>query len=617
MVPRWNEMRPEEQPIKSTATTSSGFQAAEGNETRSLLTSSVLEGLGLTNEPGAPDTSVTSLIEDVRQGSWRVRMVAVRALGLLGAQAPVPVLVEALRDEEEVVRAAAIQALGLLGEQISLDVFQMALSDSHRFVRAAAVRALAMQGERVPNAWLESSCNDADESVRLAAENALRQRGEQMQIHEQASDRDTREGSVFMEELPREQVRQPYVATTEVMDNSSPHLTVNSRNSPFRGRDSNQPLKIFWQGSNPDLITRNLELDRKPVKQNILLRETLTAELEDLLCKLFYEAGAIVVEPMAAGHSGTGVLKVQPFYPMRGGGQKVVVKFGDVQMIEREYTNYTKYVRFFIGDGHNTAFLASRRTRHLGGIVCSFVGASIDHVQNFGTFYHQQSASEVASVLGRLLHQTCGSWYVNHRSLWPLDLTKDYQRLFRYSSRRIESAISTHLQSLQCKEEQLPKRVKHAGVFKLMNPLPLVAAAQPFVRPTYVCTTHGDLNPYNLFVDSNRHCWLIDFQSTGPGHILRDLAMLDSVVRFQLLLPGEASLEERCAMEEALCSITAFSEVEQLKTRFSTENAALAKSYSTVVYLRTLAQEIMGKNLSNDMSEYYIALLYNALNTLR
>jgi Ternary complex associated domain 9 len=380
---------------------------------------------------------------------------------------------------------------------------------------------------------------------------------------------------------------------------------------------TSRPLKIFWSGSHPELTILHVELDGKPIEQNTSLHKPLAAELEDLLSNLFYKARAIVVESIAAGHSGTRVLKVQPFYPDQGAGQKVVVKFGDARQIEREYTNYTKYVQPFIADGHNTSFLTSRRTRNLGGVVCSFVGTSIDQVQDFGTFYQQQSVSEIASALDQLFHHTCGSWYANRRSLWPRDLTEDYQRLFRYPWKRIEHAISTHLPSLQSKEDQLLRSVKYADTPRLINPLLIMAGAQPFVRPTYVCTTHGDLHPHNFFVDDRGQSWLIDFQSTGPGHILRDLAGLDSAVRFQLLLPGEATLGERFAMEEALCSIKAFSQGEHLKTRFSTENAMLAKAYATVVHLRTLAQGIVGKNLSGDMSEYAIALFYTALNTLR
>ena len=87
-------------------------------------------------------------------------------------------------------------------------------------------------------------------------------------------------------------------------------------------------------------------------------------------------------------------------------------------------------------------------------------------------------------------------------------------------------------------------------------------------------------------MDSTGHVWLIDFQDTGKGHILRDVAILDSVVRFQLLTEQEATLEERLLMEESLCSIERFSQVKDLTNRFSTSNEALAKAYGIVVHLR-------------------------------
>jgi len=135
--------------------------------------------------------------------------------------------------------------------------------------------------------------------------------------------------------------------------------------------------------------------------------------------------------------------------------------------------------------------------------------------------------------------------------------------------------------------------------------------------PAYLRITHGDFKQHNLLVDSTEHVWMIDFQGTGQGHILRDVAMLDSVVRFQLLPAKEATLKERLQMEEALCSIERFSQVEQLTTKFSTANPALTKTYNAVVYLRTLARRLVNQNPNDDMSEYYIALLYNALNTLQ
>jgi translation initiation factor 2B subunit (eIF-2B alpha/beta/delta family) len=117
-------------------------------------------------------------------------------------------------------------------------------------------------------------------------------------------------------------------------------------------------------------------------------------------------------------------------------------------------------------------------------------------------------------------------------------------------------------------------------------------------------------------VDTDGHTWLIDFQSTGRGHILRDVAMLDSTIRFQLLAAEETTLEECLELEETLNSITRFSHVSQLANKLVTQNQALQKAYDTVVHLRTIARKLVAQNSSDDISEYYAALFYNALKAL-
>jgi hypothetical protein len=53
-----------------------------------------------------------------------------------------------------------------------------------------------------------------------------------------------------------------------------------------------------------------------------------------------------------------------------------------------------------------------------------------------------------------------------------------------------------------------------------------------------------------------------------------------------------------------------------LVDKFSTSNQFLAKAYATAVHLRTIARRLVSQNPDDDMSEYFIALLYNALHTL-
>jgi thiamine kinase-like enzyme len=306
---------------------------------------------------------------------------------------------------------------------------------------------------------------------------------------------------------------------------------------------------------------------------------------------------------------------VQTFYSNKGIGREVIVKFGDVGKIQEEYHNFRDYVEPFIGSGRNTAVLEVRRTTHLAGIIYTLLGTSNDQLVDFADFYRRNDVSQIIDALDRLFSETCGTWYANRKQLQLLDLTLDYQGFLGYTPGQLEQVRSKQLKSVRGKQKLLFTSLNGKRTFT--NPL-LVMAGSPLACLTYTCITHGDFNPHNLLVDNTGHIWLIDFQGTGPSHILRDVAMLDSAVRFQLLTADDATLEERLYMEEMLLEgVQHFSQVEQMVSSFSTENQALAKAYATVVHLRSLAHRLVAQNQSDDISEYYIALFYAALNTLQ
>lgn len=398
-------------------------------------------------------------------------------------------------------------------------------------------------------------------------------------------------------------------------DNFSPQIFLESVKQVFAKANINLALNIQWPTTSTiEQVVSNLKVNEKQIARNSLLRKQFSLELEDLFCRLFHEAETVLVQPLTPGWSGAQVLRIQPFFKGRGRWQEVVVKFGEVNKIGKEYANFQQYVRGFLSGGRSTNILALRYTLHLGGIVYSFLGTDNDHLMDFANFYHGIDTHKIRDALNHLFLDTCSNWYANRERTQPLDLAADYQRLLNYSPKKLEKIIAEQLPSVSGRQKLTFHSLHSSRNFT--NPL-LATAGLSFMRITSTCTTHGDFNPHNLLIDHAGFTWLIDFEATEPAHILRDIATLDSAIRFQLLLAQEATLEERLRMEEVLCEAEHFNQMNPLPTSFPTDNQALVKAYTTVTHLRTLAGNLVVQNQHDDIKEYYIALFYNALNTLR
>jgi CheY-like chemotaxis protein len=378
----------------------------------------------------------------------------------------------------------------------------------------------------------------------------------------------------------------------------------------------NLRLAVHWQPvAGPEQVMLNKKFGGARVSRDTPeLAARAGAELDDLLCRLFSEAESLLVQPLAVGHSDAGVLLAQPFLPA-GGGRAVVVKFGEAREIDTEYDNFSAYVQPFMGGGRNTTVLGRRRTPRLGGIIYSLLGAAGDRLDDFANFYRRADIMQITALLDRLFFDTCGGWYANPGHLQLYNLTDEYQRTLGFTLKRLEGVVA----------ERFTKGVqgKHRRVFRALNsdrsfsnPM-LELEGKQLLRTTYICTTHGDFNPQNILIDSIGHAWLIDFMRTGPGHILRDVALLDAATRIQLVAPDEATLAERLQMEELLSGIDRFSQVERLAARIPAENPAIAKACATSLHLRMIAHRLVQQNPNDDMSEYHIAVLYQSLNMIR
>jgi len=336
-------------------------------------------------------------------------------------------------------------------------------------------------------------------------------------------------------------------------------------------------MDILYNNLQPDLALLSVKIDGKCVSKDKALHKELISEWPNLLQCLFPGAQGIVVEPMKPGFSGAGVIGVRPFFEL-GEGQKVVVKFGDIHDIKQEHANYTSYVQPFIGGEHSTVIFDKCYLSKLGGIVYNFLGTENDSLQNFGDFYRYTDIFGIRRALDDLFRHACRLWYANTTALRPLNLTELYQNPFHYNMEDLKDIVSRYRSKVQYQKQLNFSTLGCTSTGSFTNPLYALKDAQPFVYSSYRAVTHGDLNKNNIFVDKSGYTYLIDFGRTGFNHILRDIAMLDCVIRFQLLSTEDATFDERLEMEGALCSISRFSEVDHLKKGFSTSNVALLKA---------------------------------------
>ena len=376
----------------------------------------------------------------------------------------------------------------------------------------------------------------------------------------------------------------------------------------------NLDLSINWPiGKGPKDFVTNMEIDGgQRVQRDTPEQDRYAYELEDLICRLFYDVSEVWVSQLSEGASGSKVLQIQPLKE-DSAMNRVILKFGDYHRIDTERRNFEEFASPYLGDQRSTMIKKVGFTPKLGGIVYTLVGSSRAKVEDFATFYQRADENEIEEVLGFLFKDTCAKWYEETVKHPRLDLAEEYRSYLGFNEEKLQQSMERLQKYVQGKEKLTFKDLDGQTFTNPVFAYPRV----DFRRHTYSCITHGDLNAQNILIDRNKQTWLIDFFRTGFGHIFRDVAQLDTVVRFQLLNSTEIGLHDRCMMEERLNSENYFADLNQVKERFISEKPALMKAFNTTVFLRKLAGTLIPRSVDDDMTEYYMALLFYSLNFIR
>lgn len=329
-------------------------------------------------------------------------------------------------------------------------------------------------------------------------------------------------------------------------------------------------------------------------------------ELEGLFRLAFNDCRSIAINPMAMGASGTGLVRVEPEFLDGSHGSSVVAKFGDVEMIKRELDGWHNLERY-LKASRATEVVGHHLGLGLGVLQYRFLGVGVDQLRTFDAFYQTASAAGASRSLEHLFGDTCALWYEEANRMPAED-----DRLDVYYRSALGIDVSRLVRGYEFRFGR-PCRDDDVVIYpELDADLPHVVALMKndslqFTCDTWRCRTHGDMHSQNLLVtEGDGQCWLVDFGRSGIGHWARDFAILETSIRFQMLINGD--LGELFEFESLMASPAHLGEEVDLS---GISDASTRKAAEVIQVLRRTASEVIAPYPSDRaFAEYLVALVF-------
>ena len=333
-----------------------------------------------------------------------------------------------------------------------------------------------------------------------------------------------------------------------------------------------------------------------------------TETFEQLTKKLHQDCSEVQLTPLTGGFSGSLVFRVNAWD--RGGRKEMplVLKLGPWSDIHDEIQGYETHVKRYI-QNNATQIIQHCKLGEYGGILYNFVGitGTESKIGSLEDFYRAHSTEEVIAAFDKLFRVVLKAWY-GQPKLKEISLYEEYGSFYNYEA--IRAYAQSHFGITPDQELiELP-----FGLGTSVNPLYFAEQVMPARRSkimsVYEASVHGDLNMKNVLMDEEKNMWLIDFSETGHGHILKDIAKLEAVMKFEtFVLESEAQVREVVALEQLFLNVSALGEIPQLPDTI--ENPEVRKAFRCVQRLREYANVIT--LLDEDLTQYYFSLLWYTL----
>ncbi len=332
---------------------------------------------------------------------------------------------------------------------------------------------------------------------------------------------------------------------------------------------------------------------------------------ERITQKLHPDCSEVRLTPIAGGYSGSLVFKVNAWDRSGRKEMPFVLKIDKWSAINDEIRGYTEHVKRYI-QNNATQIIQHCKLGDFGGILYNFVGikGTDSEIGCLEDYYFSHTVEEILPLFDQLFRVALRTWY-GQPKLKEISLYEEYSSFDRYDN--IKEYVQSHF-DVSADEEtiELP-----FGLGTSTNPLyfieNIIQKRKSETVSVYEASVHGDLNMKNVLMDEDNNMWLIDFSETGHSHIVRDIAKLEAVLKFETFdMNSNEKLCEAIELEKIFLAVNNLSEIPQIPSTL--RDPKVLKAFLCVQKLREYANVIT--LLDEDISQYFFSLFAYSMRVL-
>lgn len=303
-----------------------------------------------------------------------------------------------------------------------------------------------------------------------------------------------------------------------------------------------------------------------------------------LLRHLHREASSFELKPLTGGYSDAAVFLSQAKDALLQVEAPSVVKLGPRAEINAERVALER-LQLVLGN-HAPTILGSGDSGERAAIRFAYASMGPGPVHTLKTMIKEGApVVSIKRVICTFFDEIWAPLYAAAQSE-SIDLLEYYG----FSSQRIETVQTIINQVLSQAETRSLLSEENLGIIRQLTGLYARILPQSSIpiqghRVGYV---HGDLNTANLLIDRHRNVWVIDFQYSRRGHVLHDVAKLESDILYRLTpLQDAQELALALRLSQFLAACAVAGQALPLRPPISL-SASLLRSYELVRTLRRI-----------------------------